>query len=241
MKASATRGGDAAPPERGERPRRLPRWAWGALALFLAQVLLLALLSPAPPAPAPAADPWRGAFVPAAPDDGADWLAVQAPTLFLLPQEQGFSGDAWLRRPAQAYPAEPHVAEPRPLPPAEARRLAAFPPPAFQRPPPPLPLPAGPAWRLVGAPAGWTLAAAPAPAAPAGEPPAPVRVRVTLDAAGFVATPPVALAGEGPAAQAALAAARSLRFRPPPGTAGRPGQPLAAAEVELHWGGGGAP
>lgn len=238
------------------RPRRLPRWAWLAAAVFAAQVALIWQLSaPATPRPPPP-EPWRTRFLDAGEPASRDWLSTLSPAAFLLPDVRDFSGPAWLRPPAAEYPAEPLAAAPRPLPAAQGWAVAAppdfpaslasgmpaggLPPPApALRTAPPVPL-AGPRWRLVGAPAGVALLAAEVPEAPSTAPLPGVRLRLVLDGAGFPATPPVLLesSGEPAADAAALAAARRLRFRSP-AAGGRPGDPMGVAEVVLEWGAGG--
>ncbi|MFN0067444.1 MAG: hypothetical protein ACKVYV_07375 [Limisphaerales bacterium] len=238
--------------------RRVPRWAWGAAVIFVAQVAVIWWLggrgTPRPPPP----DPWRGRFLAHDAVAVPGWLDGLSPTVFLLPGPDDFSGVAWLRPVPAPYPAEAFAAEPRPLPAAQAWAAAVPPdfpsspaaspavrwtPPALATPvAPPVPL-AGACWRLVSAPSGVRLLAAAPPATPGTNagPAGPVTLRVAFDAAGHVSTPPAVAASSGlPAADAAaLAAARALRFAVP-AAEGRPGDTAGWAEVELNWGAGGA-
>jgi hypothetical protein len=90
------------------------RWGWIAL-VFAAHVgLILALGSrkpstPRPPAPAPSLG--------LAPD-ASEWIALNDPTLFALPQRQGFAGAAWLN---------PHTNEVPPFRWTEPPRLLLLP------------------------------------------------------------------------------------------------------------------
>lgn len=247
---------NAAPP----LPRRLPRWVWGAAAVFLGQVAAIWWLSaPGTPVPPPP-DPWRGQFLTPHDAAAAAWLEVLSPTAFLLAGSQDFSGPAWLRPVSAPYPAESFAAEPRPLPLPQAwsatassdfpASLAAAPalrwtpPTAAARAAPPLALARASHWRLVEAPPGVRFLTAPLPAAALtnAEVTGPVTVRVAFDAAGHVTTPPAVLASSGsPAADAmAVQTAHEFRFAGPP-AAGRPGDTAGWAVAELNWGGGTAP
>lgn len=246
---------NAAPP----LPRRVPRWVWGAAAVFLGQVAVIWwLAAPGTPVPPPP-DPWRGQVLASHDAAAAAWLDVLSPTAFLLAGAQDFSGPAWLRPAPAPYPAESFAAEPRPLPLPQAWSAAAppdfpaslaaapvlrwTPPTAATRAAPPLALAHAPRWRLLEAPAGVRLLEAPPPAAgPTNtEASGPVIVRVGFDAAGHVTTPPAVLvSGGAPAADtAAVQGARAFRFAVP-AAAGRPGDTLGWAVAELDWGAGGA-
>src|SRR5947209_4181922 len=90
-------------------PRR--RW-WFLIGLvFSAQVGLIFLLSDRSPVhlQPPGAAPAFQLVAPAA----AELLALNDPTLFVLPHQQGFSGSAWLEVPAQKSPRFDWTEEPR--------------------------------------------------------------------------------------------------------------------------------
>jgi hypothetical protein len=97
------------------KPSRLRPGMWIAIALvFAAQVALLFWLGNPPPA--------RPSQTPAPPvihlgaDDSRELLALQDPTLFVLPHRENFSGAAWLQMPALNFTPTDWTEPARPLP-----------------------------------------------------------------------------------------------------------------------------
>lgn len=112
---------DTSPPKRF----RLQPGLWIAIALvFVAQVVLLFWLGNPPPAK-PSQTP-----VPSVIHLGAnasrELLALQDPTLFVLPHRDNFSGAAWLETPAQNFTPTNWTEPPRPLPLLPQQLGAAF-------------------------------------------------------------------------------------------------------------------
>jgi hypothetical protein len=98
---------------------------WIAAALvFAAQVGLLFWLGNPPPAA-----PLKLSVPPVIHVSGTgseEWLALQDPTLFVLPHRDNFSGDAWLKIPPQKFAPTNWTEPPRPLPLPAEQLGAAF-------------------------------------------------------------------------------------------------------------------
>jgi hypothetical protein len=97
----------------GPRPWSRSRWFISILMVFAAQVgLLFALRSRTPmvpPAPAPALSI-------SVATEPAEILALNDPTLFLLPHREGFSGEAWRKTPRLEFQPADWSERPRLLP-----------------------------------------------------------------------------------------------------------------------------
>jgi hypothetical protein len=98
---------------------------WIAVALvFLAQVAVVFWLgNPPPPAPLKMAPPPVIHF---SGSGSEEWLALQDPTLFVLPHRDNFSGEAWLKIPPQKFAPTNWSEPPRPLPLPMEQLGAAF-------------------------------------------------------------------------------------------------------------------
>jgi hypothetical protein len=97
----------------GPRPWSRSRWFISILLVFAGQIgLLLALRSRTPMVP-PAPAPKLSISVATEPDE---ILALNDPTLFLLPHREGFSGEAWRKTPRLEFQPADWSERPRPLP-----------------------------------------------------------------------------------------------------------------------------
>ena len=97
----------------GPRPWSRSRWFISILTVFAAQIgLLFALRSRTPMVPAPPT-PKLSISVATEPDE---ILALNDPTLFLLPHREGFSGEAWRKTPRLEFQPADWSERPRLLP-----------------------------------------------------------------------------------------------------------------------------
>jgi len=105
------------------------RWTYAVAVIFIAQVILIWLLTEYTPGSKAtpvwptaihlAADPWASKQV-------QEWPGLEDPTLFALPHQHGFSGAAWLTFSAMSYQQEDWTEPPAWLEVDEARLGGAF-------------------------------------------------------------------------------------------------------------------
>lgn len=235
-------------------------WVGLALGVFVLQIGLLWIVTPNPDPPRVPAPPARQRIVGESGSESSRssldaWKWLFTPALLLRPSDEDFSGPAWMRGTAVRIEVEAFDVPERPLPwfrdrpsvvmAAPSRRPApgpalgwGVPSDSVALPPVPgVPLAGGPRVRVVAGLAGrgWATGAAPALEDPGVGPARPVVIRVRVAADGELASPPVLWEGGDVAAadEAALKAARHLRFNPTKGEEGE-GWGLVAFE----WGSG---
>ena len=102
--------GKSNPPQR--RRMRLGLWA-AVVFVFVAQVALVFWLGNPPPVKP--ATPSPGPVIRMSGESSRELLAVEDPTLFVLPHRDNFSGEAWLKTPSQSFPTTNWSEPARPL------------------------------------------------------------------------------------------------------------------------------
>lgn len=101
--------------ESHQSPRRRVRVGlWTAVAFVFALQVALAFWLGNPPAVKPVA-PSTGPVIRMSADSSRELLAVEDPTLFVLPHRDNFSGEAWLKMPSQPFPTTNWNEPARPL------------------------------------------------------------------------------------------------------------------------------
>jgi hypothetical protein len=121
-----------------KRPRVRPGLIVAVLLVFIAQVAVMFLLGN-PPAASPARPTAPAPAFFLGPNQWDELLALQDPTIFMLPHDNNFSGPAWMKIPQQTFdstnwtePARPLELPPERLGSGFAAFMETNPPPRFQ-------------------------------------------------------------------------------------------------------------
>jgi hypothetical protein len=228
-----------------------PGQRWGALILIVLATQLALVFSLSDRRPHPVRPPAAAPTLRLANGASAEWLALQDPTLFALPNERSFAGQAWMEPPpAPSVPltwTEPPRWLPVPTeqlgldlaPPAPALKegpglnpLQLAPAPAAGAPEPVAALTGSSTFRLRDGLAGRRLRTPLLlPTQPAAELLSPTVVQLVVDADGFPVSA-IVLRGSGSATADgfALERARLLRFEP------LRADPAQSPLAQLSWG-----